>query len=148
MNTFLFAWNTKKWPWPELPEAIESLHRNEEVIEAWRVAAYKRIRTGDRAFMVHVGAEPRGIFGSGIVHSLPYKKNEDDRAHLVDLKVDTLLNPAAQKILTLDILAIGRLAKQMWTPQGSGILIDPEIVEELELVWKDFLQEEHVQSFE
>lgn len=139
MNTFLFAWNARKWPWPELPEAIENLLRGEEVIEAWRVAAHKRIRVGDRAFMVHVGAEPRGIFGSGVVHSLPYTKNEDDRIHLVDLKVDTLLNPQTENILTLDILAIGRLAKQLWTPQGSGILIDPQIVPELELVWEDFL---------
>lgn len=140
MNTFLFAWNAKKWPWPEIDESIQALQRGEAVIEAWRVAAYKRIQPGDRAFMVHVGTEPRGIFGSGVVHNLPYKKNEDDKVHLVDLKIDTLLNPQKEKILTLDILAIGKLEKQMWTPQGSGILIQPEIVEELELVWKDFLE--------
>jgi hypothetical protein len=139
MNTFLFAWNAKKWPWPEIDESIGALQRGEEVIEAWRVAAFKRIQPGDRAFMVHVGAEPRGIFGSGVVHNLPYKKDKDDRAHLVDIRIDTLLNPQTEKILTLDILAIGRLAKQTWTPQGSGILIQPEIVEELELVWDDFI---------
>lgn len=139
MNTFLFAWNAKKWPWPELDESIAALARGEEVIEDWRVAAYKKIQPGDRAFMVHVGAEPRGIFGSGTVHSLPYKKSEDDRAHRVDLRFDTLLNPRRQNILTLDVLAIGRLEKQTWTPQGSGILIQPELVEELELVWADFL---------
>lgn len=141
MSTFLFAWNARKWPWPEIDERIEALRRGEEVIEAWRVAAYKRIRVGDRAFMVHVGAEPKGIFGSGVVHNLPYKKSEDDKIHLVDLKIDTLLNPQKQNILALDILAIGKLAKQMWTPQGSGILIQPEIVEELELVWEDFLKQ-------
>jgi hypothetical protein len=139
MNTFLFAWNAKKWPWPEIDEAISALHRGEEVIEPWRVAAYKRIRPGDRAFMVHVGMEPRGIFGSGSVASLPYLKGES-HVHLVDLKVDRLLNPAKEQILTLDILAIGQLAKQMWTPQGSGILIQPDLVEELEAVWEDFLQ--------
>ena len=140
MNAFLFAWNPKKFPWPEISESIEALQRGEEVIETWRVMAYKRIQPGDRAFMVYVGAEPRGIFGSGSVHSLPYLSKENERVHLVDLKVDRLLNPAKDEILTLDILAIGRLAKQMWTPQGSGILIQPEIVEELELVWKDFLE--------
>lgn len=144
MNTFLFAWNARKWPWPEISEAIAALHRGEQVIEPWRVAAYKRIKPGDRAFMVHVGAEPRGIFGSGYVHSMPYKKNEDDKVHLVDLKVDKLLNPQIENILTLDILAIGRLSKQMWTPQGSGILIQPEIVQELELVWNDFLNQENI----
>lgn len=142
-NTFLFAWNAKKWPWPEIDESIEALRRGETVIEAWRVAAYKRIQPGDRAFMVHVGAEPRGIFGSGVVHNLPYKKTEDDKVHLVDIRIDTLLNPQKENILTLDILAIGRLSKQMWTPQGSGILIDPEIVPELEAVWNDFLTGSH-----
>lgn len=139
MNNFLFAWNAKKWPWPEIDEAINTLHRGEELIEPWRVAAYKRIRPGDRAYMVHVGKEPRGIFGSGHVASLPYLKG-GSHVHLVDLKVDTLLNPAKETILTLDILAIGKLSRQLWTPQGSGILIQPDIVEELGLVWQDFLQ--------
>jgi hypothetical protein len=139
MSTFLFAWNAKKWPWPEIDESISALKNGETVIEPWRVAAYKRIRVGDRAFMVHVGKEPRGIFGSGVVHSLPYLPKDGGHVHLVDLKIDTLLNPEKENILTLDILAIGKLAKQMWTPQGSGILIQPEIVEELEAVWEDFL---------
>lgn len=56
------------------------------------------------------------------------------------IEFDVLLDPATTPILTLDILAIGKLEKQMWTPQSSGITIKDEFAEELEMVWKDFLE--------
>jgi hypothetical protein len=53
-----------------------------------------------------------------------------------------LLNPDKEPILTLDILKTGNLAAQTWTPQASGISIRPELVDELEGVWLDFLHPE------
>jgi len=53
--------------------------------------------------------------------------------------MDVLLNPDKQPILTFDILKTGNLAAQTWTPQASGISIRPELVDELEGVWLDFL---------
>ena len=51
-----------------------------------------------------------------------------------------MLNPEKEPILTLDILKTGNLSKQYsWTPQASGITIRPDIVDELEAVWFDFL---------
>ncbi|WP_169927058.1 hypothetical protein [Mucilaginibacter auburnensis] len=51
-----------------------------------------------------------------------------------------MLNPDKEPILTLDILKTGNLVKQTWTPQASGISIKPELVDELEGVWQDFLE--------
>jgi 5-methylcytosine-specific restriction protein A len=112
------------------------------VTESWTCVSHKKIKPGDRAFFSKVGAEPRGIFSSGQISSQPFLsrgRNGKD-IHCVMIEFDVLLDPDTTPILTLDILAIGKLEKQLWTPQSSGISIKPEYAEELELVWKDFLQ--------
>ncbi|MES2689385.1 MAG: HNH endonuclease, partial [Bacteroidota bacterium] len=56
---------------------------------------------------------------------------------------DVLLNPHDEGILPLALLQQGaRTAKQLWTPQASGILIKPGIAGELEGLWHDFLTTE------
>jgi len=141
-NTFLFAWNPHKYEWPEIDEQIELLQQGQSVKENWSCAGYKKIRPGDRAFVSIVGHEPRGLFASGYVASEPFigKNHRGKEAYRVLIEFDVLLNPAKESILTLDILNIGKLEKQVWTPQASGISIKPELVEELEALWLDFLQ--------
>lgn len=140
-NTFLFAWNPVKYEWREIGECIEALKRGESVKEDWSCAT-KKVKPGDRAFLSVVGVEPRGIFASGYVASDLFlgKNHRGNMANRVMIQFDVLLNPAKESILTLDILNIGHLEKQLWTPQASGISIRPELVEELEAVWQDFLQ--------
>lgn len=139
--TFLFAWNPLKYEWREIGECIEALKRGESVKEDWSCAT-KKVKPGDRAFLSVVGAEPRGIFASGYVASDLFlgKNHRGKMANRVMIEFDVLLNPAKESILTLDILNIGNLEKQLWTPQASGISIRPELVEELEALWQDFLQ--------
>lgn len=140
-NTFLFAWNPVKFEWREIDERIAELRQGEHVKEDWSCAT-KKVKPGDRAFLSVVGAEPRGIFASGYVASelFPGKNHRGNMANRVMIAFDVLLNPAKESILTLDILNIGPLEKQLWTPQASGISIRPELVEELEALWQDFLQ--------
>lgn len=136
LPTFLFAWNPVKFEWPEIGELSWQLRQGKKVIEDWSCASHKKIKKGNRAFVSHVGAEPRGLFASGFVASDPFiSRNKNGKEHYrVLIDFDVLLVPATEKILTLDILKIGRLEKQTWAPQGSGIVIKPELVEELELL--------------
>ncbi|MES2514467.1 MAG: hypothetical protein V4580_10000 [Bacteroidota bacterium] len=55
------------------------------------------------------------------------------------VEFDVLLDPFNEPILTLDILNIGAMTRQLWTPQASGISIRPELLDELEALWTDFL---------
>lgn len=139
-NTFLFAWNPVKFEWREINERIAELRKGESVQEDWSCAT-KKVKPGDRAFLSVVGTEPRGIFASGYVASELFlgKNHKGNMANRVMIAFDVLLNPAKEPILTLDILNIGQLEKQLWTPQASGISIRPELVEELEALWQDFL---------
>lgn len=140
-NTFLFAWNPAKYEWREIRERIADLRSGKSVKEDWSCSS-KKVKPGDRAFLSVVGAQPRGIFASGYVVSEPFpgKNHRNKIANRVMIEFDILLDPAQEPILTLDILKIGNLEKQLWTPQASGISIRPELTEELEALWQNFLE--------
>lgn len=141
-SAYLFAWSPSKWPWPELPEQSRLVSSGGRVTERWTCASHKKIKPGDRAFVVKVGGGPRGIFASGYVTSEPFigKGRRGQDIHCVMVELDVLLDPATTPILTVELLRMGKMEKQMWTPQSSGISIKEELVEELELLWQDFLE--------
>ncbi len=143
MNTFLFGWNPIKFPWPELAEEIHQVHQGIPSKESWTCVSHTKVKVGDRAFFVHVGKDPRGLFASGYISSAPFKgiNSKGRECHRVTVTFDVLLDPSSSPILTLELLNMSALSKQNWTPQASGIAIQPELVEELELLWKDFLEQ-------
>ncbi len=142
-NAYLFTWNPDKWNWIKLEQSIEQLENSGKVTERWSCVSHKTIKPGDRAFLVRLGSEPRGIFAAGYVASEPFLskhwsgENKDVYRVLIDFEV--LLNPEKEPILKLDILKTGKLEKQQWTPQSSGISIQPDLIEDLEGVWFNFL---------
>jgi hypothetical protein len=143
MRAYLFGWNPVKFKWDDLDDDIAKLQAGNKLEEDWSVASHKTIQPGDRAYIVRVGVEPKGIFASGIISAEPFLALRKGRTyHRIVIEFDVLLNPDKQHILTLDILKTGNLAAQTWTPQASGISIRPELVDELEGVWQDFLNPE------
>jgi hypothetical protein len=140
MKSFLFGWNPLKWPWEDLDNDIKKLLQSGELKDNWSVVSHKTIQPGDRAYIVRVGVEPKGIFASGFITSQPYHAFRNGRSYYrIEITLDVLLNPGKESILTMDILKTGSLAEQNWTPQASGISIRPQLVDELEGVWLDFL---------
>ena len=138
----MFGWNPLKWEWKAIDDDIAKLHAEGKLEENWSVASHKTIQPGDRAYIVRLGLEPKGIFASGYISSEPYLASRKGRIyHRINIRLDVLLNPDKQPILTMDILKTGNLAAQNWTPQASGISIRPELADELEGVWQDFLSQ-------
>ncbi|MCD6067922.1 MAG: hypothetical protein K0S33_2748 [Bacteroidetes bacterium] len=144
MNTYLFSWNPDKWPWPEIEEDSLLLKKDGKVQERWICVSHKKVKPGDRAFVSRVGSEPRGIFASGFIASEPFLalSRKGKEIYHVMIEFDGLINPDKSPILTLELLNIGAFAKQLWTPQSSGISIKKELIEELEALWLDFLSQE------
>ena len=143
MKAYLFGWNPIKFKWEDLDDDIAKLNSGDKLEEDWSCASHKTIQPGDRAYIIRVGKEPKGIFASGIISSEPFLASRKGRIyHRVHITLDVLLNPDKQPTLTLDILKTGNLAAQTWTPQASGISIRPELTDELEGVWQDFLNPE------
>ena len=143
MNTYLFAWNPTKWTWTDLEECVEQLELTGKVTHMWSVQSHKKIRLHDRAFLVRLGQEPKGIMGAGFVSSLPFLSKhwsgEDRLVPRVNIDFEVLLNPDNDPLLSIDLLNQGNMSQQVWTPQSSGIQIKPDIVDELEALWFDFL---------
>lgn len=154
-NSYLFVWNPNKWSqWtdpnnePYIEKNIEELKNTGKVTLMWSCRSHKSIRPGDRAFLARVGSTPRGIFASGKVVSEPFLSQhwsgDDKDVPRVLIEFDTLLNPEKEPILTVDNLDKGNLSKQTWTPQSSGISIRPEVADELEEEWFEFLRTQNI----
>jgi hypothetical protein len=143
MKAYLFGWNPLKFAWEDLDKDIRKLKLTGKLTDNWSVASHKTIKPGDRAYIVRLGLEPKGIFASGHIASEPYLASRKGRIyHRIDIALDVLLNPDEERILGFDILKTGDLALQTWAPQASGISIKPQLVDELEGVWQDFLHPE------
>lgn len=143
MNTYLFVWNPKRWTWHDIEKDIQQVNADGQCAIRWSCGVNKSIKAGDRMFIVKVGTEPKGIVAAGEVTSSPFLdthwSGENREALFINGKLDVLLNPEKDPILALDILKTGNLAAQNWLPQASGISVRPELVDELEAVWFDFL---------
>lgn len=148
MNTYLFAWNPEKWPWTHLEKSIEELEQTGRVQELWSCASHKSIKVGDRAFLVKLGKKPTGIIAAGFVATEPFLANhwsgEDKMVPRVIVDFEVLLNSEHEPILSVDKLKQSITSEQHWTPQSSGISIRPEVVDELEALWFDFLTTEKI----
>jgi 5-methylcytosine-specific restriction protein A len=123
---------------------VEQLAHAGRFSEKWSCKSHKSIRIGDRAFLLRLGQEPKGMMGSGVVATEPFLaqhwSGEDRLVPRVVIDFDTLLDPVETPLLGLDRLQQGPLANQTWTPQASGVSIAPELVPELEALWFDHLQ--------
>jgi hypothetical protein len=140
MKAYLFGWNPLKFAWEDLDHDIKKIAAETSLTDNWSVVSHKTIRPGDRAYIVRVGVEPKGIFASGFIAFAPYPAIRQGRSYYrIKIALDVLLNPGKEPILSLDILKTGYLAQQNWTPQASGISIRPQLVAELEGVWLAFL---------
>ena len=142
MNTFLFAWNPDKWEWPGLDQDVKDLAKTGIFVDAWSCASHKAVGEGDRAYLIKLGKDPKGIMGSGYISSEPFMgENHRGQPRMrILINFEKLLDPYNEEILSLDVLKSGALAAQHWSTQSSGIKIKPEVADELEQVWQDFLR--------
>ncbi len=144
MQTYLLTWNPKKWPWKRLDADYACASTQGFLDERWSCGRSKRIRAGDRVFLLRQGQEPRGIVASGFVTSdTPFESDhfsDPGRSALyVDTRFDVLLHPDREPILPRTSLDSVALATVHWDTQLSGIIIAPDAAAELEERWRAFL---------
>ena len=143
-NTWLFAWNPKNWKWDSFSDDSAATHSGGKVIERWNCSS-KKIHTGDKAYLVRIGEDPKGIIAAGTIVTEPYTDKHWDikRAEAgetctyVDIEFTRIQNPLNNDpYLTLEELGKISDGKQVWTPQTSGIEIKRHIAEKLNQLWK------------
>ena len=147
-HTFLLVWNPKHWTWDNIEDSIEQVDLTGKCSERWSCGNNKSIVPGDRIFLIKIGTEPKGIVGAGFATTTSFTdrhwSGENKEAFYIDIDFEVLLNPDKEPILTLEILKTDKLSTQNWTPQASGISVRPELVDELEAVWFDFLTTQNI----
>ncbi len=146
MATYLLAWNPNRWHWSDLTDVVEKVGRGEPVVRRWSCGRSRRIVRGDRVFLMRLGQQPRGIFGSGTVVVEPYEDIhwEPEKARIgkktvfLKFRFDALLDPEQEPILWRERLkSEAPFSRVHWDTQISGIRIPDEIAIELEKVWSD-----------
>lgn len=144
MATFLFAWNPEKWPWDNLPKALDQIASSGRTTEWWSCKSHKAIRPDDRAFLVRLGVEPKGIMASGYVVSEPFLaphwSDKTKQVMRVDIEFDMIINPQTDQLLSIEQLNALSSSKQIWTPQASGTSIADDAAVALEQVWYDHVE--------
>jgi 5-methylcytosine-specific restriction protein A len=143
MPTYLLAWNPNRWVWEGYEELVDKVQAGLEVTEPWSCGRNRSIRASDRVFLIRLGLEPRGINASGDVLSDVYEDlhwdstlAESGKTPLfVDVRIEAILNPETERIITRDELHSPPMSGMHWDTQISGIRIPDEIAQELERTW-------------
>ncbi len=146
MTTYLFTWNPERWSWTYLQASIAQVKQHGYCKERWSCGITKRIKLEDRAFLIKLGKEPRGLVASGWIASTVYESphwNTSQReagllANFVDIHWDTILDPDVD-IFPRQWLDTGIYARMHWNSQSSGVTIPSEVAFQLEQDWAKFL---------
>lgn len=141
MANYLITWNPNKYEW-DIEKNIKKLEKDDFFIGRWSCGVTKKIKKGDRVFMLRQGLEPRGIVASGWaicdVYEAVHWGDKDKIANYIDVRFDNIINPQSDEILRREMLEQGILSEMHWDTQGSGISIRGDIALELEELWVKF----------
>ena len=147
MKTYLLTWNPARWPWGGLADEARLLRRGEETVGRWSCGNTIGVQPGDRLFLLKQGKPPRGIVASGWAVSGVYEAEHWDKARkragiaarYVDWKLEVLLDPEVDPLLSVAELTRGPLARVHWRTQISGIHIPADAAVVLEDLWAEHL---------
>lgn len=140
METFLLTWNPRRFPWNTLSEDVAQVQATGIFEGSWSCGGTRRIRTGDRVFLIRLGKESPGLVGSGWAASSPYPSEhwEDQSdtggpvAWYIEVDWDVL---SEQPLIERRHLDLPPFDAVHWSAQGSGISIRSDIAEALEELW-------------
>lgn len=141
MNTYILFWNPaiSSYKQDDFQEKLRELEYNDL---NWSVWEHEKASCGDRFYMVRCGEGKTGICMSGYFASDPYKgenwSGKGKETYYVDLDPDVMIHPDYRAILTTEELSRA-IPDFDWTGGHSGRLLEAGFAEQLEELWKKFL---------
>ncbi len=145
MPAYLLTYNPKYWVWEDLPHAIAEIAAHGYHESRWSCGRSKRIKAGDRVFLMQQGAEPRGIFGAGEALADAYQDEQwnaerwlagSKTCMYVEVAFDALIDPTRDPILTRErLLTEPPLCDHHWDVRTSGTRIPDPVTTALEAAW-------------
>jgi hypothetical protein len=79
-DTYLLTWNPRNSPWDDRERMVGLTAEGRPVEDQWSCGNTKRIRPGDRLFLLRQGQEPRGVMAAGWATSVIYEGPHWDEA--------------------------------------------------------------------
>jgi hypothetical protein len=141
------TWNPDKGQWLKVGyrEAIERTARGETVLEDWSTGVRTQgVFRGYRAFLLQQGNQGRGIIASGTVRGeirqIPHwdpVNHPGEIANTVDIDWECVL--PVEDILPKEELNRQLATKHHFSLQGSGLLIEGQLADQLEELWSNHL---------
>lgn len=141
MPSYLLTWNPKKTSEHEVQRITERIEQAKGLFKAkWSCGNTKKIRPGDRIFLIRLGSEPKGIVGGGWATAEP---KEGDSWTGEAGKKSQFVKVVWERIQTTPIITMAEFESHpfldgKWDPQRSGITIKPAgNAHHLEVLWAE-----------
>ena len=142
MNTFLLTWNPTRHDGESVVAAAHRFADGDSAIgDNWSTNRTRGYEENDRVYLVAVGVPERGIIASGVVVDPEVYEQEHwsgDGSTASYLEIDW--DAAVFLDETLPVSALLEIGPDVrWTPQGGGVLLNPEIAAAVDEAWEDHL---------
>lgn len=144
-NTFLLRWNPalSSYTMERLDEDMTDWANGEWCDDFdWSVHDWQKARKGDRFFMLRVGEGNTGVFAAGRFTSDPFLGDDwsgkGREVHYMTMEFETVFHPERAEIITTEELRT-ELPEIDWSGGHSGVMLDAESAERLELMWRDYV---------
>lgn len=148
MSTFLLSWNPDNSSQNTFSDEYEKFSKGLPVVKSWSVTRSKKPKPGDRFYIIKVGKNAGGIFGSGRIISapkeLPHYKPEaaklGQKLNFCDIEFDCLVDGYSQTLIgteELQNINTNTGVSQYWVGRSSGIQIDDGVLKYLDRLWKE-----------
>lgn len=144
-NTFLLRWNPaiSSYTMGRLDEDMDAWARGLWDCDFdWSVHEWQQARRGDRFFMVRIGEGNTGVFAAGRFTSEPFKGDDwtgkGREVYYMQMEFEAVFHPERA-----DIISIKELTEELpevdWAHGHSGVLLERQTAEHLELMWRDYI---------
>lgn len=144
-NIFLLRWNPalSSYTMERLDEDMTDWANGEWCDDFdWSVHDWQKARKGDRFFMLRVGEGNTGVFAAGRFTSDPFLGDDwsgkGREVHYMTMEFETVFHPEHAEIITTEELR-AELPEIDWSGGHSGVMLDAESAERLELMWRDYV---------
>ena len=144
MNTFIMMWNPAISNW-KMEDFESTLCHFDDAEFSWAIYDYKKVKEGDRFFLVRCGEGNTGIVMSGTISSKPFKAEDwsgkGREVYYVKMNLGTMIHPDNEEILTTEELE-DAIPGFEWNGGHSGRLLDKTSAGKLELLWQAYINDQ------
>ena len=139
VDAYLLTWNPNTFEWNNFHGDLKEFQNNGYLEGRWSTGNTKRIKKGDRLFMLRQGEEPRGIIASGYATSDGFSDKHwgkpKSMSNYVKYRLDVLVDYKDENQILSRTTLMENLSDVHWDTPASGMSVPSEALARLETLW-------------